>query len=93
LRGPRPTPGVCLDGLGGATAALGDLTSGAVLFGAADKMRIDNQLRITPGALPDADEDRAATQAQLGDEAFEYALQQGMDGLIEDIIADALRDI
>ena len=40
---------VCLDGLGG-VAALGDAAWAAVLFGAADHVRVANQLRAVPGA-------------------------------------------
>jgi len=81
---------VCLDGLGGAVAALGDPLWGAVLFGAADNMRAANQLHAVPGALPDVDEDRAVTRARLGDKAFVAALKEGMARPVESVIVEAL---
>jgi predicted ATPase/DNA-binding XRE family transcriptional regulator len=81
---------VCLDGLGGAAAALGDAVWAAVLFGAADSVRAANRLHAVPGALPDVDEDRAVTRAQLGDEAFAAALEEGRVLPVDTVIAEAL---
>ncbi len=77
---------VCLDGLGGAVSALGDCQMSAVLFGAADGVRVTHQLRAVPGALPDVDHDRAATRARLGEEAFVAAHQEGMARSLDDVV-------
>ena len=82
---------VCLEGLAGALAALGDGVSAAVLFGAADGVRVANRLRPVPGALPDAEQDRALTQALLGDEMFAAGLRQGQLRPLDLVIAEALR--
>ncbi|HEU4322971.1 MAG TPA: tetratricopeptide repeat protein [Roseiflexaceae bacterium] len=81
---------VCLEGLAGARAALGDAASAAVLFGAADGLRAHHRLRHIPGALPDADRDRALTRALLGDAAFATLHRQGAAQPIEAVIAEAL---
>jgi tetratricopeptide (TPR) repeat protein len=81
---------VCLDGLGGAVAALGDAVWAAVLFGAADGVRAANRLHAVAGALPDVDEDRAATRIQLGDEAFAAALEEGRALPVDTVITEAL---
>jgi tetratricopeptide (TPR) repeat protein len=81
---------VCLDGLGGAVAARGDLVGAAVLFGAADGVRAANHLRTVPGALPDVDADRASTRSQLGQQAFAAALAQGRTRPVDTVIAEAL---
>jgi non-specific serine/threonine protein kinase len=85
----------CLDGLGGALAAGGEHLAAAVLFGAADGVREANRLRTVPGALVDAEQDRAATRAQLGDDQYAATLDEGKtrptDALITEALAIAAR--
>ena len=81
---------VCLEGLGGAMAACGEPAWAAVLFGAADGVREANRLHAVPGALPDVEQDRAATRACLGEAAFAAALQQGRARPADTVIAEAL---
>ncbi|HEU5104197.1 MAG TPA: tetratricopeptide repeat protein [Roseiflexaceae bacterium] len=81
---------VCLDGLGGALSACGDPLLAAALFGAADGVRAANRLRAVPGALPDVEQDRALTRAQLGQEAFIAALESGMARPVDLVITEAL---
>jgi predicted ATPase/transcriptional regulator with XRE-family HTH domain len=81
---------VCLEGLGGAIAALGRPVLAAELFGAADGVRAASQLRMITGALPDIDQDRAAVGAALGEVAFAAALARGAARPIEEVISAAL---
>jgi hypothetical protein len=66
-----------------------------VLFGAADGVREANRLRTVPGALDDAERDRAATRAQLGDDRYAATLHEGKmrppDALIAEALASAVR--
>jgi predicted ATPase len=81
---------VCLDGVGGAIAALGQPMLAAELFGAANAVRAASQLRLIAGALPDIDQARAAVRAALGEHAFASALARGAARPLEDVISAAL---
>ncbi len=84
---------VCLDGLGGAIAALGRPVLAAELFGTADAVRAASQLRLIAGTLPDIDQDRAAVGAALGDTTFAAALARGAARPIEDLIGAVLKPL
>jgi predicted ATPase/DNA-binding XRE family transcriptional regulator len=81
---------VCLEGLAGAIAALGWPERAAELFGAADGVRAANRLRTIPGALPDADQDRAAVRAALGEVVFAATLARGAARPVEEVLSAAL---